>query len=164
MNGMLVSENRGVETNILGQVLPSTPETPPGSDQAARSGEDGLESGLDRVDALALLRFGGRDRQQKLLAEVTRQEATHGVGLPASGLHQFAQRRSIGALQQIKHSGCLAASTSIRRLFGAFGGFANRVGLRGRLRLLRRNVRAFSGNTGLLAGFCLAGARPIESN
>src|ERR1700691_5131078 len=63
--------------------------TPPVCFPAAPSERNKLELGFHGVAALPVLALGGRHRQAHLLADGTRQKATHGMRLPARYLPKF---------------------------------------------------------------------------
>jgi hypothetical protein len=123
---------------------------PPGCSPAARRGRGGRKSGFDRVGPLPVLSFGGCHCHPHLLPDGARQEAAHGMGLPACRFHQFLHAGSLGAFQQFQHFRCLAAVAGRARLSAVFGCFLGCLGL---WSLLGRNVGALSGNTSLFAGF-----------
>ena len=129
--------------------------TPPGGNPAARNGQDGRESGPNRIGALRIFAFGRHDRQSHLLAHGPGQEAADRMSLPARGLHQLRKGGAVRPFQQIEDLGGLASVPRRTLLLGGFGRLLCRAGLLGRLRLLGRNVGACWGNAGLLAGFRL---------
>ena len=65
----------------------------------------------DGVHAFPVSTFGGFDLQTHFLAERSRKEAEHGVGLPAGGFHQFGQGRALGLFQEGDDMGALAGLT-----------------------------------------------------
>jgi hypothetical protein len=94
----------------------------------------------DGVHAFYAATFGGFDLQTHFLAERSRKEAAHGVGLPAGGFHQFGQGRALGLFQEGDDMGSLAAlagrgglglGAAFRRLL-APAGLSGRLGFRGR--------------------------------
>src|ERR1019366_2305111 len=154
------SGSTGVVPSALGLVYrvenPSRRGTPPGGNPAARRGRDGWVSGLDRVGALAVLSLRGGDRQPHLLAEGPTDEPAHGVRLPAGRLHDLLQGGSARAFHQAEDRLGLAALANAFLLAnflrtggleGRFGRLLCGLGLRGRLGLLGRNVRALRANT-----------------
>src|SRR6266478_2716973 len=70
----------------------------------------------DRIDARAILAFGGLHRQAHLLAERAGKEAAHTMGLPTGGSPQFQKRRSTFTAQQRQNLGFLAALAGWGRL------------------------------------------------
>ena len=127
--------------------------TPPGCSPAAPRIRSWRKSGFDRVGPLPVLSLGGRHRHPHLLPDGAREESAHGMGLPACRFQQLPHAGSLGAFQQIQHFCCLAAIGGRARLLRAVWRFLECLGLGGRLRPVRRNVRARSGDTSLFAGF-----------
>src|SRR6266704_5647437 len=70
----------------------------------------------ERIDARAILAFGGLHRQAQLLAERAGKKAAHTMGLPTGGSHQFQKRRSTFTAQQRQNVGFLAALAGWGRL------------------------------------------------
>ena len=70
----------------------------------------------DRIDARAILAFGGLHGQAHLLAERAGKEAAHTMGLPTGGSHQFQKRRSTFTAQQRQNLGFLTALAGWGRL------------------------------------------------
>jgi hypothetical protein len=62
-----------------------------------------------RVFTLAILALGGLGRQAHLLAQRAADEATDGMGLPASRFDRFLSRSAARPLQRMQHLGGLAA-------------------------------------------------------
>src|ERR1700682_971230 len=62
--------------------------TPPGCSPAARRGRGARKSGFDRVGPFPVLILGGCDGHSHFLPDGARQEATHGMGLPACSFQQ----------------------------------------------------------------------------
>ena len=109
----------------------------------------------DGVHAFSAAPLGGFDLQPHFLAEGSRKEAAHGVGLPAGGFHQFGQGRALGLFQEGDNMGALAAwsrrgglgpGPAFRRLL-APAGLSGRLGFCGRGRWL-------SGRRARLTRFC----------
>ena len=78
----------------------------------------------DGVHAFSVATFGGLDLQSHILAERSRKEAAHGVGLPACGFHQFGQGRALGLFQEGDDVGPLlpwpgVEALALGRRFGA---------------------------------------------
>ena len=93
----------------------------------------------DGVHAFYAATFGGFDLQTHFLAERSRKEAAHGVGLPAGGFHQFGQGRALGLFQEGDDMGALAAlaprsglglGPAFRRFLAPTGG-SGRLGIYG---------------------------------
>src|ERR1700694_5189241 len=89
----------------------------------------------NRVHASSVATFGF-DPKTHFLAERSRKEAAHGVGLPAGSFHQFGQGRALGLFQEGDNMGSLAAlagrgglglGAAFRRLLAPAG-----LGFRGR--------------------------------
>src|ERR1700674_6032485 len=95
------------------------------------------------VRAFSVATFGGFDLQPHFLAERSRKEAAHGVGLPAGGFHQFGQGRALGLFQEGDDMGALAALAPGSSLgFGpAFRRLLAPTGLSGRRARLTRFCR-----------------------
>ena len=75
----------------------------------------------DRVRAFSVATFGGFDPKTHFLAERSRKEAAHGVGLPAGGFHQFGQGRALGLFQKGDDAGALAGRAAARALPSSAG-------------------------------------------
>src|SRR5262249_21196826 len=94
----------------------------------------------DAVYPLAVVAFGGFDRQAHFLAERAADEPTHAVRLPTGSLHNLSERRSVLALEQVQDRGLLATATGNGQLLGTLGAFAltcpSRRAFVGALRLL----------------------------
>src|SRR5229473_1880939 len=88
----------------------------------------------ERIDARAILAFGGIYSQAHLLAERAGKEAAHAMGLPTGGSHQFQKRRSTFTAQQRQNIGLLAA-------FAAWGRLLLRAGLLARFGSFRPHTR-----------------------
>ena len=142
----------GFEGFVDGIANHSKRRTPPGCSPAAPRIRSWRKSGFDRVGPLPVLSLGGRHRHPHLLPDGAREESAHGMGLPACRFQQLLHAGSLVAFQQIQHSCCLAAVAGRARLLRAVWRFLECLGLGGRLRPVRRNVRALSGNTSLFAG------------
>ena len=143
----------GFEGLVDGIANHSKRRTPPGYSPAARRIRSWRKSGFDRVGPLPVLSLGGRHRHPHLLPDGAGEESAHGMGLPACRFQQFLHAGSLMAFQQIQHFCCLAAVASRACLLRDVWRFLECLGLGGRLRPVRRNVRARSGNTSLFAGF-----------
>ena len=139
----------GVEGLVDGIANHSRRRMPPGCSPAARTARGGRKSGFDRVGPLPVLSLGGRHRHPHLLPDGAREESAHGMGLPACRFHQFLHAGSLGAFQQVQDSCCLATVAGRACLSAVFGCFLGCLVL---WSLVRRNVRALSGNTSLFAG------------
>src|SRR5262245_54764315 len=105
----------------------------------------------DAVDPLAVVAFGGFDRQAHFLAERAADEPTHAVRLPTGSLHNLSERRAVLALEQVQDRGLLATGAGNGQLLGTLGAFPltcpSRLALGGALRLLmplRGAVRLFT--------------------
>ena len=146
-----------------GAAHPPGRATPPSRNLAAREERDWGCSGLHGVSALPVLSFGGRHRQPHLLADGARQEAAHGMGLPACSFQQFLHAGSLGAFQQVEHRRRLASVTGQAGLLCALGRLLGCLGLRRGPSLLGPNVRALCGNTSLLARFRLLRASRLAA-
>ena len=109
----------------------------------------------DGVHAFYAATFGGFDLQTHFLAERSRKEAAHGVGLPAGGFHQFGQGRALGLFQESDDMGALAALAprSGLGLGPAFRRLPAPPGLSGRLGFCGRG-RWLSGRRARLTRFC----------
>src|SRR6266481_4624041 len=82
----------------------------------------------ERIDARAILAFGGIDSQAHLLAERAGKEAAHTMGLPTGGSHQFRKCRSTLTAEQRQNVGLLAALAGRGRLLlraGPLGRFGS---------------------------------------
>src|SRR5215831_1638996 len=94
----------------------------------------------DAVDPLAVVPFGGLNRQAHFLAERAADEPTHAVRLPTGSLHNLSARRSVLALEQVQDRGLLATSAGHDGLLATLGAFPlacpSRLALGGALRLL----------------------------
>ena len=84
-------------------------EKPPRRNPGGQKEPNRWASAFDRVAALRVLGFGGRDRQAHLLPQGAGQEPTDRVRLPAGGFHEFLQGGAAGVLQQVEDLGGLAA-------------------------------------------------------
>src|SRR5689334_16968522 len=93
----------------MNSVDPAEEATPPGRFPAARGSRQGGTSAFNGIGALSLLSLFRYDAQAHLFANRAGEEAPDGVGLPASGLHQFRERSPLRPLQQIQHFGGFAA-------------------------------------------------------
>src|SRR5262245_51719145 len=76
-----------------------------------RAGRKYLRASLlgDAVDALAILALHGCNREPHLLPQGAADEPADAVRLPGGSLHQLAQSRSLGSLDQAQDHGGLAA-------------------------------------------------------
>ena len=96
---------------------------------------------VDRVGALAVLAFCGYDGQAMLLRQgaARAHQRPRGVGLPPHLGHEFFQRYSTFALQQLNHAAGLAALAGPLLRYG-LGRFLGPGGLVGCGSLRRRDV------------------------
>src|SRR6202521_639717 len=113
----------------------------------------------DGVPGFYAATFGGFDLQTHFLAERSRKEAAHGVGLPAGGFHQFGQGRALGLFQKGDDAGALAglAGRGGLGLGAAFRRLLAPARLAGRLCFCGRG-RWLSGRRACFTRFCRLGS------